>query len=66
MSSLNIVLCFNIVVCCKAIEVFMIHNYPALLMGFLFESGLDCCQFLVKWKDLKTLLAIPYTVDLCF
>jgi len=62
----SIVLYFNIVACCKATEVFMMHNYPTLLMGFLFESGLDCCQFLVKWKDLKTPFAIPYTVDLCF
>ena len=66
MSGLNIVLCFNIVVCCKAIEVFMVNNSPTLLMRFLFESGLDCYQFLVKWKDLKTPFAIPYSVDLCF
>ena len=66
MSGLNIVLCFNIVVCCKATGVFTINNYPTLLMRFLSESVLDCYHFLVKWKDLKTPFAIPYTVDLCF
>ena len=66
MSVLNIVLCFNIVVCCRTTDVFMINDYPTLLMRFSFESGLDCCQFLVKWKDLKTPFVIPYTVDLCF